>query len=154
MLRPLPSASLISLLVSAACSGGPSNATARGAGGVEPGVIAAPARLEARSGTRLKANWYVGADGGRAAAGWPLGWTDTLAMTFCLFRGGHGDRYVCGPDAAFAPIGSPLLFADEGCTEPLIAPDGNGPRPSWLALPGSCPAQSGLYEPDPDAAPV
>jgi hypothetical protein len=107
--------------------------------------------LETRSGTRLKAHWRVSADGARTFAGGPWGWNGV-----CHFTARQGDTFICVTATDYPRPGAISLFADAGCTQPVISQrsivDKN---PTFeLLMPNHCPLEGGIFQPDPDASPL
>jgi hypothetical protein len=91
------------------------NATA-GTGAIDGGGDAM-ALLEARSGTRLKAVRYKGADGSE----YPTStWFDASLNEDCTFKAAADGKLRCLPDGHSVTSSTYLYFADAGCTAPIV----------------------------------
>jgi len=82
------------------------------------------ASAETKSGTRLKARYYVGADGSKQFSGW----RDTMRNEDCSFSRAEDGVIRCLPTPGYASY-----FADPGCSQPL----GMAVTPSGSACPGA-----------------
>lgn len=72
------------------------------------------ASAQEMSGTRLKARYYVGADGSKQFAGW----YDTSRKENCTVMTASDGKLRCLPSAFFATGGS--YFSDDGCSQKLF----------------------------------
>ena len=142
------SGSVVVYALMAACSGGGGGASTPGSGGMTSsgGSIAAAgfatggsftstggantmmnpvpdANAETKSGTRLKARYYVGADGSKQF----VGWRDTMRNEDCGFQKTDDGTLRCLPAPSYV-----VYYADAGCTQPL----GNMVTGSGSACPG------------------
>jgi hypothetical protein len=102
-----------------AAGGGGASSAAAGANGVE--VV-----QQALSGSRLKAYWYIAADGAKQFAGT---WFDSTLKIDCSMTPAPDGKVRCMPATAYV-IG---YFSDSGCSMPIAAVlaqiCGNGPLP-------------------------
>jgi hypothetical protein len=112
--------------------------------------VAGPSSLDYRSGTRLKAVWRTSPDGTRAFTGGQFGWNG-----ICWFTARRGDTLICAGASDYLLPRTPLLFADDQCTQPVVGPSMSGGRRPvhLLVVPNTCPFETGLFEPDPAAPP-
>jgi hypothetical protein len=72
------------------------------------------ARADPQSGSRLKAIYYLGADGSKLQL---AQWYDSQRGENCMFGMAADGNYRCLPSSAAYPAS---LFADAGCTQPLV----------------------------------
>jgi len=105
--------------LSAACSGAdtPQSFAGSGGGGASPDTStgSAGSSPEVRDGSRLRARYFVGADGSRAPTG---AWFDSQLGAECAFGVALYELLCVPTDVA----GGTLQFADAGCTKPLVTP--------------------------------
>ena len=117
----------MSTLGGAATNNGGALATSGGAatGGAMNGMMnpVPEANAETKSGTRLKARHYVGADGSKQF----VGWRDTMRNEDCTFSKADDGMIRCIPSASYSSD-----FADAGCSQPL----GSGYTNTGTACPG------------------
>jgi hypothetical protein len=104
------------------------------------------AKADTQSGSRLKAKWYVGADGSRQLAGWH----DSQLKIDCTFTTASDGVIRCLPAfgvsaAYYAP--TPAVFADAACTQEAAYQSvvsgcpGVPPSPSYAWSPDSAPSE-------------
>lgn len=149
-MRPALVSFLAPLLGLLACSSG--TGTAKPGEGMSPGPAGPPVApgFEPRSGTRLKVVWRVPASGTRIPTGW---FHDTQLGLDCWMVAAPGGAARCYPlTSGLASPVVPEFFADDRCTEPLIAAVAP-PRPILITLPG-CPSALGLFQVEAQAASV
>lgn len=93
-----------------------------------PSVLVPVAEARAaENGSRLKARWYVGADGSRQF----ISWQDTELNAECTFTAGTDGILRCTP-----PITAyeNLFFSNAGCTERLVFEPGCAPKSTAIAV--------------------
>ena len=89
------------------------------------------------SGTRLKAQWYVGTDGSRVQAGW---YDSQLQVTCSLYMASDG-TLRCLPIQAGVDTSA---FSDSACTQPIVISTGCQPTYAYVLAPitgNACPPQ-------------
>jgi hypothetical protein len=96
----------------ASATGGDGTVTTSGMGGMLGEMMdPIPEADAATSGTRLKARYYVGADGSKQF----IGWRDTMRNEDCSFATAEAGMVRCLPAVgAYA-----TFYADAGCSQPL-----------------------------------
>lgn len=83
------------------------------------------------SGSRLKANWYVGSDGSKQFAGWH----DSQLNIDCNFGTATDGTTRCLPSPSGVTIGTSDYFSDSGCSQVLGITDGCGhPTPTAITV--------------------
>jgi hypothetical protein len=122
-----------------------------GGAGVGPVAVSPASPLQTRSGSRLKAHWRVSADGARTFAGGEWGWNGA-----CHFTARQGDTFICVSPSDYPRPEGISLFADAGCTQPVISQHSLvSKNPVFeLLMPNRCPLEAGIFQPDPDAPPL
>lgn len=86
--------------------------------GRPPSLLLPVAEAEAaESGSRLKARWYVGADGSRQF----LNWFDSEVQAECYFARGRDGALRCLPSPLGESVLSTALYADEECSSRVAA---------------------------------
>jgi hypothetical protein len=98
-------------------------AAAGGCSDDEPPEAPEDATYTAKSGSRLKARYFVDDEGARVFAGW----FDSLRGEACRVARGEGGRYYC------FPYGNPALYADARCRQPLGVHGGCAARYTAIA---------------------
>jgi hypothetical protein len=97
------------------------NAGERGPPG-DVGQTGLPGKDAVTSGSRVKAQWFMGADGSRQFRGW----LDTATGEPCTYVMATDGAYRCLPPSVPSITWS-VVYADDACTQPVLAEfPGNG----------------------------